>query len=282
MTQQTNKIQFAKMHGLGNDFVVIDAISQQIDVASLPIKQLAHRCLGIGFDQLLVIKPAHNAAFYCQIFNADGSEAEQCGNGLRCVARLAYDTQLVTEPNFTIETKAGLFPVRMLENRFVQVTMGTPCFEPNKIPFVTETVNKDYKLVIENPAKTLTISALSMGNPHAVMQVPSIEHTPVAELGACIGQHAAFPQGANVGFMEVIDRQHIFLRTFERGSGETFACGSNACAAVVAGIHNGLLDHTVEVELLFGSLWVEWQGENHAVIMIGPAEYVFEGTVALN
>jgi diaminopimelate epimerase len=277
MTKQKNKIQFTKMHGLGNDFVVIDTISQALDIGALPIKQLAHRYLGIGFDQLLLIKPSHAADFYCQIYNADGSEAEQCGNGLRCVARYAYDKHLTPEPIFTIETKAGLFPARMLENRFVQITMGIPVFEPENIPFLTENLGKNYELILESSAEALSVSVLSMGNPHVVMQVPSVEYVPVVELGTRIAQHAAFPQGTNVGFMEIVDRQHIRLRTLERGAGETFACGSNSCAAVVAGINNGLLDHTVEVELLFGSLWVEWQGENHAVVMTGPAEFVFEG-----
>lgn len=279
MNNQKNKIKFTKMHGLGNDFVVIDAISQPLDIGALSIKQLAHRYLGIGFDQLLIIKPSHDADFYCQIFNADGSEAEQCGNGLRCVTRFAYDTKLIQEPNFTLETKAGLFPVRILDNHFVQITMGAPAFEPDKIPFLTESLSKNYELTLENDAEAISVSVLSMGNPHAVMQVPSVEYVPVVELGTRIGRHASFPQGANVGFMEIVDRQHIRLRTFERGSGETFACGSNSCAAVVAGINNGVLDHTVEVELLFGSLWIEWQGENQAVIMTGPAEYVFEGVI---
>ncbi len=261
-------IQFSKMHGLGNDFMVINTITQKVDASHLPIQSLAHRNLGVGFDQLLLIEPSQKADFFCRIFNADGSEAEQCGNGLRCVARFIYDEKMSSNKTFSIETKAGIFAADILDHDTVRVQMGIPSLQ-----------QKAMTLKIDSHPSPLQLDILSLGNPHAILQVNSTEHFPVATLGPKIEKHSLFPRGVNVGFMEIVDKQHIRLRTFERGAGETFSCGSNACAAVVAGIENNTLDHKVKVELPFGDLWVEWQGAKQAVMLTGPASRVFEGVI---
>ena len=234
------------MHGLGNDFMVIDAINQSIDASSLPIQGLAHRHLGIGFDQLLLLEPSIKADFSCRIFNADGSMAEQCGNGLRCVASFIRDKKLKSNDSLRIETVGGIFSAVFCDNDLIQVEMGVPTFDSP----VTA-------LQIQNTK--LAVSILSMGNPHAVLRVDTLDNYPVMEQGQQIGTHPIFPQGTNVGFMEVINPQHIRLRTFERGVGETLACGSNACASVVAGILAHSLESRVKVELPLGELWIEWR-----------------------
>ncbi len=268
-------IPFYKMQGLGNDFVIINELTEDFFLDKKSITHLAHRHLGIGFDQLLFIKKSTKADFACQIFNADGSEAKQCGNGLRCVARFIHDQGITPQNTFSIETNAGIFQVKIQNNHLVQVTMGIPCFEPANIPMIPEKLtllsNK-----IQSRVKQLDI--LSLGNPHTILQVASLKDFPVKELGTQIGNDAAFPHGINVGFMQVINPAHIMLRTFERGSGETYACGSNACAAAVAGIKSHLLSHVVQVELPFGRLEIEWPGVNEPVMMTGPAEYVFKGS----
>lgn len=275
-------IQFSKMHGLGNDFVVIDLTKQSLDLKKLPITQLAHRHLGIGFDQLLLIETSQIADFTCRIFNADGSEAEQCGNGLRCVARYIVESHLCQKKSFIIATKAGVFPVIVHDNTAITVTMGFPGFEPEAIPFIANEMHKIHELILDQKQAALSITVLTMGNPHTIIQITSLRDYPVVSLGTKIATHSAFPKGTNVGLMEIISRQHIKLRTVERGAGETFACGSNACAAVVAGIKNGLLDRRVRVELALGSLWVEWPNADQAVTMTGPAERVFEGSFNLD
>lgn len=262
----TQTIRFTKMHGLGNDFAVINNITPSISLKHLPILRLANRYLGIGFDQLLLIETSQHADFFCRIINADGSEAEQCGNGLRCVARFIVEENLTAKKSFRLETKAGVFPVLIHDYQSIQVSMGEPIFD------------NTYELSV---AKPVMLSVLSMGNPHAIVQVPSVEDTNVAELGPQIEAHSSFPLGVNVGFMEVVNRQHIRLRTFERGVGETLACGSNACAAAVAGIQNKILDSTVKVELIFGNLFIEWLGAGNPVIMTGPASSVYQGTFNL-
>ncbi len=262
------KIFFSKMHGLGNDFVVINTLSQTFNESNFPVKEFSDRHIGIGFDQLLLIGPSRLADFSCRIFNADGSEAEQCGNGMRCVARYIREENLTDKPSFTIENKSGLVEVK-IDRDFdhVEVNMGLPIFE------------SPCEIKIDH--QSIQLFQLSLGNPHAIMHVDSVAKFPVSTLGPKISTHEIFPHGANVGFMEIINRKHIRLRTFERGSGETLACGSNSCAAVVAGIENNWLDKKVRVELALGDLWIEWNGKSHPVLMAGPAERVFEGVIML-
>jgi diaminopimelate epimerase len=262
MTSSQPSFQFTKMHGLGNDFIVINAIDQRISPEELPIALLAHRHVGIGFDQLLLIELSTVADFRCRIFNADGSEAEQCGNGLRCAARFIYDEGLSQNMALTLETKAGIFPASIQHQGVVQVALGVPL---QGSPFILELFEKE-------------LSVISMGNPHVVLTVAAIEEVPVASLGRQIATDAVFPQGTNVGFMEIVNRQHIRLRTYERGVGETFACGSNTCAAVAAGVLNGLLDTQVRVELAFGYIDVSWGGISEPISMTGPTAVVFEGS----
>lgn len=265
-----SSIHFTKMHGLGNDFAVINGLTQKIAPELWPMQRLSHRHLGIGFDQMLILRPAKAADFYCQIINADGSEAEQCGNGLRCVARYIVEEKLSDKIQFTIETKAGVFAVDVPNFETIEVTMGEP-----KISALA------HQLTTKTHTSPLTMSIISMGNPHAILTTPAIENADVLGLGAEIESHADFPQGINVGFMEVVNKHHIRLRTFERGVGETFACGSNACAAVVAGIKTNWLSSPVQVELLFGSLFIEWQEDKFALKMTGSAARVYQGSFAL-
>jgi diaminopimelate epimerase len=273
-----NTIQFCKMHGLGNDFVVMNALSQSITINKPFIRYLSHRYTGIGFDQLLLIESSTKADFACRIFNADGCEVEQCGNGLRCVARYVHENNLTDKKTLSIETRAGIFTISIKDYESIQVTMGTPCFQPEKIPFISNTTQNSYS--IQTNQATLQLSILSMGNPHAVMQVENVDTFPVNVIGPEIVAHSAFPASVNVGFMEIISRQKIRLRTFERGVGETFSCGSNACAAVVGGILNNWLDQQVCVEVKFGKLIVEWEGGDKPVFLTGPAAYVFTGLVS--
>lgn len=259
-------IHFQKMHGLGNDFIVIDAISQTIHLNTLPVKLMADRHLGIGCDQLLVILRGKKADFFCHIFNADGSEAEQCGNGLRAVARFIHESGLHASKEFTLETVAGVFPVRIKDYDHICVTMSTST--------ITST-SQDLQLPTQ--AVSVTGSVLSMGNPHYIIRVNSIEDVNLTELGAEISTHVIFPHGTNVGFMEVVSPEYIRLRTYERGVGHTLACGSNACAAVANGILNGELQKRVKVEFELGTLTIEWEGGDKPVHMTGPASLVFRG-----
>ncbi len=270
-------LHFSKMHGLGNDFVVLNGVSQKINPAELPIRELADRHSGIGFDQLLLILPSQKADFSCVIFNADGSEAEQCGNGMRCVARFIHENKLVDRPSLTLETKAGKVEALIESYEKIRIDMGVPRFEPSDIPFNADKIRNLYELPLEDGQPGLALAVLSMGNPHAILQVTSLKKFPVHQFGPLISTHRFFPRGANVGFMEMVNPHHIRLRTFERGAGETLACGSNASAAVVAGIKNHLLEKKVRVELARGDLWVEWEGNNHSVMLTGPAVMVFRG-----
>lgn len=263
-----NTIVFTKMHGLGNDFVVIDATKKVINSITLNVSRLADRHLGIGFDQLLLVESSTSADFLCRIFNSDGSEAEQCGNGLRCVARFIHDKKLALENEFSIETKAGIFNATILHDDFIKISMGVPDFNPQTIPFISHEAEK---------LNGISIFAVSMGNPHAILIVPTINTELTLSMGSIIAIHPAFPQGANVGFVEIINKDHIRLSTYERGVGPTLACGSNACAAVVAGITKGLLSQKVRVSLTHGDLYIEWLGNNNVVTLIGPTETVFEG-----
>lgn len=258
------------MHGLGNDFVIINKIQQAFDIQQLPIAKLGLRHMGIGFDQLLIIEPAQHADFFCRIFNADGSEAEQCGNGLRCVARFIKEEGLHSSTSFKIETKAGIFPLSIDDYDHIRVTMGPPQIQEKLI-----------ELAFNNDLDTLPVSILSIGNPHAILKVDSIDKPCLFDLSSKISTHAFFPNGVNVGCMQIINPHFLRLRTFERGVGETFACGSNACAAVVAGIANGWLQHEVNVEFAYGSLLIKWGEGDEPVYMTGPASRVFSGEIFL-
>ncbi len=261
-----NGIQFTKMHGIGNDFVVINGMSQRASLLSAEIAALANRHTGIGFDQLLVIEPSKKADFFCRIFNSDGSEAEQCGNGLRCVARFLHENGLVKNASFDIETKAGIFPVEIKDYDHVRVMMGVPVISE---PLVQVQLN--------GQSNKTEISVLSIGNPHAVLKITGLQQVNTQSLASAIASQHYFPHGANVGFMEIVQKDHIRLRTIERGVGETLACGSNACAAAIAGVKNGWLAPKVQVEFSKGSLWVEWQGDGRAVYLTGPAAVVYTG-----
>lgn len=275
------QLRFTKMHGLGNDFVVIDAIHQPVKLSAQQIRQIADRHFGVGCDQLLLVESPQSATadFHYRIFNADGGEVEQCGNGARCFARFVRDQGLTDKDCIPVETAAGQIELRIMADGQVQVDMGQPVLEPAAIPFLGESAQPDYPLEVEG--QILTIAAVSLGNPHAVLRVEDVKQAPVARLGPAIGAHPRFPQGVNVGFMQVVDRRHIRLRVYERGAGETLACGSGACAAVVAGQRLGWLDQQVRVSLTGGDLMISWPGAGEHVIMTGPATSVFEGTLLL-
>lgn len=274
------KLKFTKMQGLGNDFVVVDGINQPINLNRQQIRLLADRHFGVGCDQILLVEKATGQAdFRYRIFNADGDEVEQCGNGARCFVRYVHDHGLTHKNEIRIETLSGVISPKLEVNGNVTVNMGRPLFEPEEIPFVAEQCALTYSLEIED--QPVTISALSMGNPHAVRVVQDVDSAPVETEGALIERHSRFPKKVNVGYMQVIDRNHIKLRVFERGAGETLACGTGACAAVVAGINLGLLDHQVTVSTRGGELTISWQGYNEPVWMTGPAVTVFEGKIDL-
>ena len=275
------KLQFTKMHGLGNDFVVIDAVRRPVTLSPEQIRRLAHRRLGVGCDQVLLVAPAQSPAadFRYRIFNADGSEAETCGNGARCFARFVHERGLTDKRELVLETLAGPLRTTLLEDGQVRVDMGVPRFEPAEIPFLASTTASVYTLPVGE--ETVEISVLALGNPHAVLLVEDVEQAPVARLGPAIGAHERFPRGVNVGFLQVVDEHHGRLRVYERGSGETLACGSGACAAAVAGMRRGLLRTPVEIRLPGGPLSIQWSGEGHSVMMTGPATFVFEGTITL-
>ncbi|GMR06779.1 MAG: diaminopimelate epimerase [Gammaproteobacteria bacterium] len=270
-------IAFTKMHGLGNDVIVIEALDHGFNATPEQIRQLADRHFGIGFDQLLLVEPptSEEMDFSYRIFNADGSEVEQCGNGARCFARFVYDRGLTEKTEIRVGTLSGIIVPRLLDDGLVCVDMGAPEFEPEKIPFIAEGRQRLYPLSLDGVE--ISIAAVSMGNPHAVQIVNDIDDTRVSETGAQIEQHPRFPLRANAGFMQIVNRQAIRLRVWERGSGETLACGTGACAAVVAGIDQGFLDSPVKVFLRGGSLSIEWAGDDAPVLMTGPAEYVYEG-----
>ncbi len=272
---------FTKMQGLGNDFVVFDAIGQQVDLSPAQVRRIADRRFGIGCDQILLVEPPRDATtdFYYRIFNADGSEVEQCGNGARCFARFVHEKGLSDKEVIDVGTRAGNIRLYLEPHGQVRVNMGRPLLAPPDIPFVADTQHKSYLLEVDG--ERLTIAAVSMGNPHAVLQVKSVDEAPVHRLGPLIEHHPRFPNRVNVGFMQIIDPAHIRLRVYERGAGETLACGTGACAAVVAGRIQGLLNERVEVDLRGGDLVIEWQGGEAPVWMSGPAEIVFEGSIEL-
>ena len=274
------RVNFTKMHGLGNDFVVINALEQAVELDPEQITRIAERRLGIGCDQLLVIRPGRReqADFLCSIYNADGSEAEHCGNGLRCVAAFLRDNGLTSKDELVAETGAGLVKLYH-EGDLVRVNMGIPNFEPAHIPLAATEERQFYNLDVDG--MNIECVALSLGNPHAVLLVKDVDDTPVTGIGPEVQRRALFPKGVNVGFMQILDNSHIRLRVFERGAGETPACGSGACAAVVAGIKVYSLDGNVDVSLPGGSLAVSWAGDREPVWMTGPSATVFEGSINL-
>lgn len=274
-------IQFTKMHGLGNDFVVIDGISQTVALNPAQIRFIADRHFGVGCDQLLVVeKPVSaNADFKYRIFNADGSEVAQCGNGARCFARFVRDKNLTVKNEIVVDTDAGQLVLQLNDDGLVTVNMGVPRHAPEQVPLQASQEAKFYQLNIDN--SNVIFGAVSMGNPHAVLNVADVATAPVNELGAKLESHAFFPQRANIGFMQIVDRSNINLRVFERGAGETMACGSGACAAVVIGIEQNLLGENVNVTLPGGHLQIHWQGRGKPVFMTGPAVSVFEGLIKL-
>jgi len=273
-------LKFSKMHGLGNDFVVIDAISQSLALTPEQIRQLSDRHFGVGCDQLLLVETptVSDADFRYRIFNADGGEVEQCGNGARCFVRFVHEQGLTDKAEIRVETARGIIVPRLETDGQVTVNMGAPRFEPTEIPFTSDRASL-YALQVGQDE--VQISALSMGNPHAVQVVADTETAPVAEQGPLIERHAHFPQRVNAGFMQIIDPHHIKLRVYERGVGETLACGTGACAAAVAGIQRGLLATPVSVTMRGGTLRIDWAGEGEPVMMTGPAVTVFEGEITL-
>ena len=274
-------ISFTKMQGLGNDFMVIDAINQPINLTPVQIRALANRHFGIGFDQLLLIEKPENkdADFKYRIFNADGGEVAQCGNGARCFALFVIEKNLFTSNEIKVDTNNGRLILKINPDNTVSVNMGIPEFSPDKIPLAVHQESDSYS--IEVKGQTVNFGAVSMGNPHAVIRVEDVIAAPVQELGHLLESHALFPERANIGFMQILDRNHIKLRVFERGAGETLACGSGACAAVAVGIRQKLLDTPVTVELIGGSLTISWAGNGEPLFMTGPATTVFEGEIHL-
>ncbi len=277
----TMTLRFTKMHGLGNDFVVFDGINQHLALDPEWIRRLADRHFGVGCDQVLLVEPTErpDADFRYRIFNADGSEVEQCGNGARCFARFVRDHGLSERDELRVETAGGLLRLHIQPDGRVAVDMGQPRLEPSDIPFVATERASRYAIAADG--RELEIGAVSMGNPHAVLQVDAVDQAPVAHLGPLLERHGRFPQRVNVGFMQIVAPDHIRLRVFERGAGETLACGSGACAAVVAGRLWGQLWPNVRVELPGGELSIHWAGEGESVIMVGPVATVFEGWIEL-
>jgi diaminopimelate epimerase len=274
-------LKFTKMHGAGNDFVVLDGVHQSVHLTPEQLRLLADRHFGVGCDQILVVEKSENkdADFRYRIFNADGGEVEQCGNGARCFLRFVHERRLTTKREIVVETRSGLISPRLEQDGRVTVNMGAPIFEPVRIPFVGGTGAAVELLEVDG--KAVEISALSMGNPHAVQVVEDIERAPVLKVGQLIEHHARFPQRVNAGFMQVIDPHNVRLRVFERGAGETLSCGTGACAAVVAGIRRGLLDSPVSVATRGGTLSVAWEGDATPVMMTGPAITVYTGEINL-
>lgn len=275
------QLHFTKMHGLGNDFMVLDLISQKASLRPEQIRRLADRHFGIGFDQLLVVEApgTPDADFRYRIFNADGSEVENCGNGARCFAVFVHDRKLTCKTTLQVETAGGPLILRINDKGQVTVDMGVPRLQPDQVPFQAERQAISYSLDVAG--QTLDIGAISMGNPHAVWRVDSVDTAPVAGLGPLIEHHARFPKRVNAGFLQVVSRTQGRLRVFERGVGETLACGTGACAAMVYGRLQGWFDSRVEIQLPGGSLQLEWAGEGHPVKMTGPAQKVFEGQLQL-
>ncbi|KPZ72351.1 MULTISPECIES: diaminopimelate epimerase [Shewanella] len=274
-------IQFTKMHGLGNDFMVVDGVTQNVFFSPDQIRRLADRNFGIGFDQLLLVEPPYDPDldFHYRIFNADGGEVEQCGNGARCFARFVRNKGLINKYKIRVSTSSGKMTLRLERDGNVTVNMGVPVTEPGKIPFRAKRPEKTY--LLQTPKQTFLCGAISMGNPHCVLEVDNVDTADVEEIGQMLTKHERFPKGVNVGFMQVVDRGHIKLRVYERGAAETLACGTGACAAVAIGILQNKLDRQVKVDLPGGRLTINWEGEGKPLWMTGPAEHVFDGQIQL-
>ena len=277
----TTKLAFTKMHGLGNDFVVIDAVRQPIRLTEAQVRYLADRHFGIGCDQLLIVEPAQtpDVDFRYRIFNADGGEVEQCGNGARCFARFVFDQGLTDKREIRVETKKGIIAPRLEADGNVTVDMGVPVLNPADVPFMSD--SDAFVQPLDVAGRTVAITAVSMGNPHAVQVVADVDTAPVAEQGPLIERHPRFPARVNAGFLQIVDEHNARLRVFERGAGETLACGTGACAAVVAGILRELLVSPVSVETRGGRLSIAWDGIGTPVLMTGPAVAVFTGEATL-
>ncbi|WP_043530931.1 diaminopimelate epimerase [Litchfieldella xinjiangensis] len=275
-------LHFTKMHGLGNDFMVVDLVTQRARLRDEQIRQLADRHFGIGFDQLLLVEPPldPDMDFRYRIYNADGSEVENCGNGARCFARFVLDQRLTHKREVHVETAGGPLVLRIETDGRITVDMGTPRFAPTALPFDADQDRPVHSLDVDG--ESIEIAVASMGNPHAVLQVADVDTAPVARLGPRIESHPRFPRRVNAGFMQVVSAHEIRLRVFERGSGETMACGTGACAAVACGIRQGLLQSPVSVHLPGGDLTIAWEGGDSHLMMTGPAERVFDGRVSLN
>ncbi|MFT6067343.1 MAG: diaminopimelate epimerase [Methylophilaceae bacterium] len=275
------KVNFTKMQGIGNDFVVIDRVTTSITLTTAQIQHIANRFFGVGCDQLLMVEKSDtaNVDFRYRIFNADGGEVEHCGNGARCFVRFVVDKGLTKKHQITVETASGIIILKLQPNGDVVVDMGPPNLEPDSLPFLAAQRQPQYTLRLTDGV--IPVSAVSMGNPHAVVLVDNVETAAVSKLGPQIESHSQFPQHVNAGFMQVVNSHEINLRVYERGSGETLACGTGACAAVVSGIQLNLLQSPVLVNMRGGQLQIEWAGETQSVMMTGPAEIVFEGQIEL-
>lgn len=274
-------MQFSKMHGLGNDFMVVDAVTQNVYFSPELIRRLSDRHRGVGFDQLLVVEPPYDPEldFHYRIFNADGSEVAQCGNGARCFARFVRIKGLTNKRDIRVSTQTGRMVLTVTEVEEVQVNMGEPVFEPQQVPFRAAKAEKTYILRAEE--RTVFCGVVSMGNPHCVLQVDDVLTAEVEVLGPMLESHERFPERVNVGFMQILSPESVKLRVYERGAGETQACGSGACAAVAVGIQQGLLAEEVQVELPGGSLDIRWKGPGHPLYMTGPATHVYDGFIHL-
>lgn len=275
------RLEFTKMHGLGNDFLVLDLVSQRARLDAPTIRRLADRNFGVGFDQLLIVEPPQqpDVDFRYRIFNADGSEVSQCGNGARCFARFVRDRRLTRKDKLRVETASGIIELKVSGNGWVTVDMGLPRLTPAEVPFDAASAALSYDLDVHG--EQVEIAAVSMGNPHAVLRVDNVDSAPVARLGPAIESHPRFPARVNVGFMQVVNRQEIRLRVYERGTGETLACGTGACAAAVAAIRWGLVDRAVTVHLPGGPLQIEWPADDASVRMTGPTARVYDGVLRL-
>lgn len=275
------RIRFSKMHGLGNDFVVIDAIHRKITLTPEQIRRLADRHFGIGFDQLLLVEPPTSSAvdFSYRIFNADGSEVAQCGNGARCFARFVREKGLIDRDLIHVATKNRRLVLEIVERGWVRVEMGKPQFSPEAIPLQMPLPAGEYELTLGG--RTVHFGAVALGNPHAVILTPELRDAPVSIVGAELNRHPLFPEGVNVGFVQLLASNHIRLRVYERGVGETLACGSGACAAVAVGVDQKWLEVPCRVDLPGGSLEIEWPARDRPIYLVGPAEFVFEGEIEI-
>jgi len=279
------RVHFTKMHGIGNDFIVLDHTKSPFQLPKEAIQSLSHRQLGIGFDQLLVVENTalEDVDFKYRIFNQDGGEVEQCGNGARCFYRFVKDKHLTNKLSIRVETKSGVIELTEDSEHMIEVNMGEPIFNPKLIPFLSDTEKNEYPISIDLPhqKETISMAILSMGNPHAVITVKDTHQAPVETLGPYLESHNLFPKRVNVGFMEIVTPHHIRLRVFERGVGETLACGTGACASAVSGIKRHLLSSPVKVDMQGGSLSIDWKGSGHPVMMKGPAVTLYEGEIEI-